>query len=61
MDAFSFDETTGAYSVNFDNFQKAMNTLSAKILTLQGNGDYDGVTKLFDNMGNVGPELQAAR
>lgn len=60
MDAFSFDEATGAYSVNFDNFQNAMNTLSAKILTLQGNGDYDGVTQLFDNMGNVGPELQAA-
>ena len=60
MDAFSFDEATGAYSVNFDNFQNAMNSLSEKILTLQGDGDYEGVTKLFDEMGNVSPELQAA-
>jgi hypothetical protein len=60
MDAFSFDEATGKYSVNFDNFQKAMNALSEKILTLQGDGDYEGVTKLFDEMGIVGPELQAA-
>jgi hypothetical protein len=27
---------------------------------LQGDGDYEGVSKLFDEMGNVGPELQAA-
>jgi hypothetical protein len=60
MDAFSFDEATGAYSVSFDNFQNAMNSLSEKILTLQGNGDYEGVTQLFEEMGNVGPDLQAA-
>ncbi len=60
MDAFSFDEASGVYSVNFDNFQNAMNSLSEKILTLQGNGDYEGVTLLFEEMGNVGPELQAA-
>ncbi len=60
MDAFSFDEATETYSVNFENFQNAMNSLSEKILTLQGDGDYEGVSKLFDEMGNVGPELQAA-
>jgi hypothetical protein len=60
MDAFSFDESTGVYSVNFDNFQNAMNSLSQKILTLQGDGDYQGVSELFDEMGNVGPELQDA-
>ncbi|NMM48342.1 dipeptidyl-peptidase 3 family protein [Marinigracilibium pacificum] len=58
MDAFSYDETTGRYSVNFDNFQNAMNSLSEKILTLQGDGDYDGVSKLFEEKGSVGPELQ---
>ncbi len=58
--AFSFDSETGAYAVNFDNFQAAMNSLSEKILTLQGNGDYEGVTQLFNEMGNVGDELQAA-
>ena len=60
MDAFSFDETTGFYSVNFDNFQAAISSLSEKILTLQGDGDYAGVTQLFDEMGQVGPELKAA-
>ncbi len=58
--AFSFDSETGTYAVNFDNFQSAMNSLSEKILTLQGNGDYEGVTQLFNEMGNVGDELQAA-
>jgi hypothetical protein len=60
MDAFSLDAETGAYSVNFDNFQKAMNSLSEKILTLQGDGDYEGVNQLFEEMGNVGPDLQDA-
>ena len=60
MDAFSYDEATGHYAVNFDNFQKAMNSLSEKILTLQGDGDYQGVTQLFEEMGHVGPELQDA-
>ncbi|THD67585.1 Zn-dependent hydrolase [Robertkochia marina] len=60
MDAFSFDEATGQYAVNFENFQQAMNSLSEKILTLQGDGDYDGVTRLFEDMGHVSPELQNA-
>ena len=60
MNAFSFDETTGHYAVNFENFQNAMNSLSEKILTLQGDGDYDGVTRLFEEMGHVSPELQNA-
>jgi hypothetical protein len=60
MDAFSFDEATGLYAVHFDNFRHAMNSLSEKILMLQGDGDYEGVVKLFDEMGNISPELQAA-
>ena len=60
QNAFFFDNETGTYAVNFDNFQVAMNSLSEKILTLQGDGDYEGVTQLFDEMGNVGDELQAA-
>jgi len=60
MDAFSFDSATGVYSVNFEKFRNAMSSLTERILTLQGDGDYEGVTKLFEEMGNVGPELQAA-
>lgn len=56
--AFSRNEA-GQYSVNMDAMRAAMNSLSEKILTLQGNGDYQGVGELFDTMGNIGPELQA--
>ncbi|RUO47493.1 dipeptidyl-peptidase 3 family protein [Pseudidiomarina donghaiensis] len=56
--AFSRNEA-GQYSVNMDAMRAAMNSLSEKILTLQGDGDYQGVGELFDTMGNIGPELQA--
>jgi hypothetical protein len=58
QNAFSYNEENGTYTVNFDEFQSAMNSLSEKILTLQGDGDYDGVGVLFDEMGLVGPALQ---
>lgn len=58
QNAFSYDAEKGTYKVNFEEFQLAMNSLSEKILTLQGNGDYEGVGKLFDEMGVVGAELQ---
>lgn len=58
MNAFTYNEETGTYKVNFNEFQTAMNALTEKILTLQGNGDYEGVGQLFDEMGVVGPALQ---
>ncbi|RUO58838.1 dipeptidyl-peptidase 3 family protein [Pseudidiomarina marina] len=56
--AFSRNEQ-GQYSVNMDAMRAAMNSLSEKILTLQGDGDYQGVGELFDTMGNISPQLQA--
>ena len=56
--AFTRDDE-GLYSVNFDNFQKAMDALSEKILTLQGDGDYIGVAELVDEKGKIGSVLQA--
>ena len=38
----------------------AMNSLTELILTLQGDGDYAGVKKLFNEQGNVGEELKNA-
>jgi hypothetical protein len=58
--AFSRDEATGQYRVNFDKMQEAMKALSAKILKLQGDGDYEGVKSLMADMGNVGPQLETA-
>jgi hypothetical protein len=57
--AFTYNPETKTYFVNFDNFQKAIDGLSNIILVLQGNGDYEGVDALFNEMGVVGPQLQS--
>ncbi len=58
--AFSYDDKTGFYSVNPEKMSKAIETLSQKILTLQGNGDYDGVEKWVQEKGNISPALKSA-
>ena len=57
--AFSRDEATGKYSVNFDKLEAAAQALSEKILTLQGDGNYDGVAQLVGEKGKIGAGLQA--
>lgn len=56
--AFSKNED-GTYKVNYDQMESAMKDLSSLILTLQGNGDYDGVAKLVAEKGSISAELQA--
>ena len=55
--AFSRDEKTGHYRVNFDQMTTAMNDLSKLILVLQGNGDYDGAVKLLETKGVITKQL----
>ncbi len=55
--AFSRDENSGRYRVDFDKMTAAMNALSAKLLTIQGDGDYDAAKQLTDQMGAVDAEL----
>ena len=57
--AFARDENSGRYRVDFDKMAAAVNSLSAKILTLQGDGDYDGATAFQNEFGQVGSTLQA--
>ena len=57
--AFTKDAETGTYLVDFEKMQTAMNDLSALILKLQGDGDYDAVVKLMEEKGKIMPELQA--
>jgi hypothetical protein len=59
MGAFTRDEATGAYRVDLDVFPQAVNALSEVILTLQGDGDYEGVDVLMNEKGIVPPDLQA--
>jgi hypothetical protein len=56
--AFTKNED-GTYKVNYEKMEGAMADLSELILTLQGDGDYDGVTALVAEMGIIGSELQS--
>ncbi|MFT2090308.1 dipeptidyl-peptidase 3 family protein [Paraglaciecola sp. 2405UD69-4] len=55
--AFSRDEN-GFYKIDMEKMSKAVNSLSNKILTLQGDGNYTGVAKLVTEMGTIKPQLQ---
>ncbi len=55
--AFTRDEKSGRYRVDFDKMTAAMNALSAKLLTIQGDGDYAAAKQLTDQMGAVDAEL----
>ena len=58
MNAFS-RLADGRYQINYDNMNQAMDALSEKILTLQGDGNYAGVKELLDSYGQIQPELQS--
>ena len=48
----------GTYTLNYDKITQAMNDLSALILKLQGDGDYDAVEKLMKEKGSISHQLQ---
>lgn len=56
--AFSYDEEAQTYRVNFDKIAEATDSLSNKILTLQGDGDYEGVAAFVEEYGTVGDQLK---
>ena len=58
MGAFTRDSETGTYRVNFDKMKEAMFSLSAKVLTLQGDGDYEGASALISEKGFIRDELK---
>jgi len=49
----------GTFRVNVPKLEEAMNALSELILTLQGDGNYEGVAQLVAEKGKIGAELQA--
>ncbi len=57
--AFVRNPETGRYRVDFDKMETAINDLSRLLLTLQGDGDYEGVKKLTETRGIIEPQLQA--
>ena len=58
MDAFSRDDETGAYRVDFEKMQEAMNSLAETLLRYQGDGDYEGVKAFAEEMGQMDPVLE---
>ena len=55
--AFSRDAATGTYRAHPEAMATAVEALSRKILTLQGDGDYEGAAAFVAEMGKIGPEL----
>ena len=57
--AFTRDSSTGRYRVDFAKMQAAANALTQTILTLQGDGDYEGVGKFQSDFGTIPPTLRS--
>ena len=57
--AFARDAGTGTYRVDYERMESAMTGLSRLLLTLQGDGDYDGAAKLTNSKGIIAAQLQA--
>ncbi len=55
--AFSRDPATGRYRVEFDKMKAAMNALSERLLTIQGDGDYAAAKEMTETMGVISPQL----
>jgi len=56
--AFTRDEATGTYKVNFDKMTEAMNSLGEKILIIQGDGDYEAAKNMVDDLGVIKEQLK---
>lgn len=56
--AFERDAETGKYRVDFERMETAMTDLSRLLLTLQGDGDYDGARELIETKGVISDLLQ---
>jgi hypothetical protein len=56
--AFVRDSGTGRYRVDYEKMEEAMTGLSRLLLTLQGDGDYDGAAKLTRDKGLISAQLQ---
>lgn len=57
--AFERDSETGTYKINAEKFERAIAELSTLILTVQGDGDYEGALALLEKYGKISPELQS--
>ena len=57
--AFSRDTASGTYRIDAEKMRAAVDSLSGKILRLQGDGDYDGAKALLADIGALGEEVNS--
>ena len=57
--AFSRDSASGTYRIDAEKMRAAVDSLSGKILRLQGDGDYDGAKALLADIGALGEEVNS--
>lgn len=57
--AFVYNEESQRYAVDFKAMKSAVEDLSALILQLQGDGDYEGVVALMEEKGIIGEQLES--
>ncbi len=57
--AFTRNAETGEYSINVESFERAIESLSRLLLTIQGDGDYATAGQLLAEKGNIPPDLQS--
>jgi hypothetical protein len=56
--AFEIDEDTGLIRVDFDTLEKAIRELTAKVVMIQGDGDYEGAGEFLDGYGVLDAEAE---
>jgi hypothetical protein len=52
-------EPSGKYRVDMAKMRAAADSLAARIIRIQGNGDYEHAGRLTAELGSIGPQLQA--
>jgi hypothetical protein len=57
--AFTRDSASGRYRVDFPRMRAAVDSMAGLILRLQGDGDYEGVTRFMTERGALPPALRA--
>lgn len=60
MNAITLDDEQQAWRVDYEQIGEATDSLSAKILRFQGDGDYEGVDAFVQQYGVVGEDLRAS-
>lgn len=57
-EAFTYNEQTGKFKVDFEKMKIAVSELGKEILTTQGDGNYEKAKEMIQNLAAINPQLQ---